>query len=115
MTSSEQGPKKMRHRPQGPQTVSSVLASVVGVLERRYPALAEAGILPVTLSADSMMTSHNRRDPKLPNLTPSEQLKAKSLGEIMERARKKMGVKTVWERYGERAQSGTERGLKEKE
>lgn len=59
------------------------------------------------------MSKHNRRDPRLPELMEAERLKRQPLEEIMERARKKLGVKTVWEKYGERAISGTEQAQPE--
>lgn len=61
------------------------------------------------------MASHSRRDPRLPDLIPSAKLKKESLAEIMERTRKKMGIPSKWEKYGENAVSAAEKANPEKE
>ena len=90
---------KMRHHAKGANPISNVLASVVGVLNRRYPGSVRVGTTPVQEDA---VSKHNRRDPNLPNLIASELLNRKqTLAEKIEQTRKKLGIRDKLERrYG---------------
>ena len=56
------------------------------------------------------MASHNRRDPRLPDLIATELMKkGETLQEKIAKARKAQGIKSKWEKYGERAESFAEK------
>lgn len=58
------------------------------------------------------MSSHNRRDPKLPDLTPVDQMdRGLTWQQVMARAKDKLviqPVKSKWEKYGKNAISAAE-------